>query len=52
VGGHTPWGEDGRTKLTPVENDPYGMMTSRFIGRMLAEHTKVIKAGLAVLPIH
>lgn len=46
VGGHTPWNEDGRTKLTPVQNDGLGMRTSRYIGRMVAEHTVVIKAGL------
>ncbi|MEE9202301.1 MAG: flavodoxin family protein [Dehalococcoidia bacterium] len=49
VGGHTPWGEDGRTRLTPVENDPWGMMTSRFTGRMVAELALVVKAGQAAL---
>ena len=49
VGGHTPWNEDGRTRLTPVENDPWGMMTSRFTGRMVAELALVVKAGHAVV---
>ena len=49
VGGHTPWNEDGRTRLTPVENDPWGMMTSRFTGRMVAELALVVKAGRAAL---
>jgi multimeric flavodoxin WrbA len=49
VGGHTPWGEDGLTRLTPVENDPWGMMTSRFTGRMVAELALVVKAGRAAL---
>jgi multimeric flavodoxin WrbA len=49
VGGHTPWTEDGRTRLTPVENDPWGMMTSRFTGRMVAEVALVLKAGRTAL---
>ncbi|MDP7469766.1 MAG: NAD(P)H-dependent oxidoreductase, partial [Dehalococcoidia bacterium] len=49
VGGHTPWNEDGRTRITPVENDPWGMMTSRFTGRMVAELALVVKTGRAAL---